>query len=193
MDLTIHPLHSISRPDLDRIVTGYTSPARYRVRKVEDELQVSINLELETLAEPYHKLFTTDDVTYRLYEDCLSGGLSRGAYLGDRLVGVGIAEARQWNRSLWVWEFDIEEGQRGQGYGRRLMESLVDAAVQAGLRCLVCETQNTNVPAIRFYRRLGFEIDGVDLSYYTNTDAESFEVALFMKRKLVAVSEEKTP
>jgi ribosomal protein S18 acetylase RimI-like enzyme len=49
---------------------------------------------------------------------------------------------------------------------------------------MVCETQNTNVPAITFYRRVGYEIDGVDLSYYTNRDMTDFEVAIFMKRKL---------
>jgi streptothricin acetyltransferase len=184
MDLTIRPLYSLSRPDLERIVTGYTSPERYRVRKVESKEQISFDLVLETLAKPYHKQFTTDDVTYQLYVDCLSGGTSRGAYLGERLVGVGIAEARHWNRSLWVWEVGIEELHRGKGIGNRLMQALVDAAVEANMRCLVCETQNTNVPAIRFYRRMGFELEGIDLSYYTNTDMEDFEVALFMKRKL---------
>jgi hypothetical protein len=31
---------------------------------------------------------------------------------------------------------------------------------------------------------MGFELDGVDMSYYTNRDVESGEVAVFMKRKL---------
>lgn len=31
---------------------------------------------------------------------------------------------------------------------------------------------------------LGFELDGIDLSPYTNRDAVDGEVALFMKRKL---------
>ncbi len=165
-------------------MTGYTSRERYRVSKNEQAARISFDLVLEPLAQPYHKHFTTDDFTYRLYQQSLRGGLSRGAYLDDRLVGIGIAEAREWNSSLWVWDFDIEDIYRRQGIGRRLMENLVAAAVQAGLRCLVCETQNTNVPAIRFYRRLGFELEGIDLSYYTNDDANSFEVAIFMKRKL---------
>ena len=45
-------------------------------------------------------------------------------------------------------------------------------------------TQTTNVPAIDFYRKVGFEVDGIDLSYYGNNDVEAGEVALFMKRKL---------
>jgi ribosomal protein S18 acetylase RimI-like enzyme len=46
------------------------------------------------------------------------------------------------------------------------------------------ETQNTNLPAIRFYRAVGFEIEAVDLSYYTNHDTLDGEVAIFMKRKV---------
>jgi ribosomal protein S18 acetylase RimI-like enzyme len=61
---------------------------------------------------------------------------------------------------------------------------LAARACAAGLRAVVCETQTTNVPAIAFYRQLGFEIDGVDLSYYSNDDASGGEVAIFMKLKL---------
>jgi ribosomal protein S18 acetylase RimI-like enzyme len=38
------------------------------------------------------------------------------------------------------------------------------------------------VPAIEFYRKVGFEIEGIDLSYYDMTE----EVAVFMKRELAA-------
>lgn len=52
------------------------------------------------------------------------------------------------------------------------------------MRAVVCETQNTNVAAIRFYRRMGFDIEGVDLSYYSNQDCPDGEVALFLKKRL---------
>jgi ribosomal protein S18 acetylase RimI-like enzyme len=65
------------------------------------------------------------------------------------------------------------------------MERLVGSAKAAGLRIIVCETQSTNVPAIRFYRRVGFKMEGIDLSYYSNEDmAPEREVAVFMKRRL---------
>ena len=54
----------------------------------------------------------------------------------------------------------------------------------AGLRTLVCETRNTNVPAIRFYRKLGLDLEGIDLSYYSNTDYPDGEIAVFMKKRL---------
>jgi ribosomal protein S18 acetylase RimI-like enzyme len=64
------------------------------------------------------------------------------------------------------------------------MQLVCATAKRAGCRVVVCETQNTNVPAIDFYRKVGFEIGGIDLSYYSNEDVENGEVAIFMKRKI---------
>jgi ribosomal protein S18 acetylase RimI-like enzyme len=52
------------------------------------------------------------------------------------------------------------------------------------VRCLGLETQTSNVPAIQFYRRMGFCIEGLDLSFYSNEDQERGEVAIFMKKPL---------
>lgn len=66
------------------------------------------------------------------------------------------------------------------------MEALADRARKADLRIMVCETQNTNVPAIEFYRKVSFEVEGIDLSYYSNNDVTNGEVAIFMKKKLIS-------
>jgi len=55
---------------------------------------------------------------------------------------------------------------------------------QTRLRVIVCETQSDNVPAIRIYRRLGFELEAIDLSFYSNEDVLQESIAVFMKRKL---------
>jgi len=120
----------------------------------------------------------------KAYEWVVQQGFSLGAYDGHQMVGIAIAEKVDWNRSLWVWEFGVAETHRRRGIGRRLMEALADEAKEAGLRIMVCETQNTNVPAIAFYRKVGFEIEGIDLSYYSNSDMTEGEVAIFVKRKL---------
>jgi len=105
-----------------------------------------------------------------------------GAYDGDQIVGLALAEAQHRNRSLWVWQFEVLEAYRRKGVGRQLMDSLAEKARHAGLRIIVCETQNTNVPAINFYRKAGFSVEGIDISYYTNNDIDNFEVAIFMKK-----------
>jgi len=167
-----------------QLTEGYTSSQKYAVTKSELDDGTVIQLVLEDLDQPYvkHSEFDPNDVAR--YREILDQGLSLGSFADGELVGIAIAEKTAWNRSLTVWEFHIDPGFRGQGLGRRLMNALAEIALQAGCRVMVCETQNTNVPAIRFYRKLGFEVGAIDLSLYTNTDMADFEVAVFMKRYL---------
>jgi ribosomal protein S18 acetylase RimI-like enzyme len=64
------------------------------------------------------------------------------------------------------------------------METAVQKAKAAGLRTIVCETQNTNATAVNVYRRLGFSVEAIDISYYSNDDYPDGDVAVFMKRRL---------
>ena len=182
--LTIQPLTQLNVAQLWKLVRGYTTTEKYIVTKQETEQLVSINLELQTLKQPYKKNWAPETEMEEHYRSILDQGLSLGLYHIDKWVGMAIAEKRDWNRSLWVWEFHIHPDFQGQGWGRKLMEALAQLAIQADCRVMVCETQNTNVPAIRCYRKLGFKVGAVDLSYYTNQDTTDFEVAIFMKRYL---------
>jgi GNAT superfamily N-acetyltransferase len=183
-EISIQLLTQIETTQLRALITGYTSTEKYNVTKIETENRTTINLEIQTLDQPYIKKWVHDAEMEDHYLSILNQGLSFGLYNRDDWVGVAIGEKRAWNRSLWVWEFLIHPDYQGKGWGRKLMDTLAKAALQAGCRVMVCETQNTNIPAIRFYRKLGFEIGGVDLSYYTNQDLTNFEVAIFMKRYL---------
>jgi ribosomal protein S18 acetylase RimI-like enzyme len=181
----IRTLNHLNVDDLNRLAAGYTSPGKYVVAKAETPERTAITLARVMLDEPYVRNWPACDAENKSrYEAVVSHGLSLGATDGDELVGLALAEPYQWNRSLWVWEFHVARSHHRQGIGRRLMDALALRAETTGLRVLVCETQNTNLPAIDFYRSVGFEIDGVDLSYYTNRDLTDGEVAIFMKRKL---------
>jgi len=185
MTIAIRALTHLDPADLRRTITGYTSPAKYAVTRVEADDHAAITLQLVPFDPPYVKTYDhLDDETVQRYAGLLPAGFCWGAYDADRLVGVAIAEPWAWNRSLWVWDFHIADIHRGRGIGRRLMEALAEQGRAADLRIMVCETQNTNVPAIRFYRRVGFTLDSVDLSYYTNHDFPDGEIAIFMKRRL---------
>jgi ribosomal protein S18 acetylase RimI-like enzyme len=134
------------------------------------------------LQSPFVKKWESTREQETNYSRVIEQGLSLGVYDEDRLVGIAIAEKQEWNRTLWVWEFHIDMEYRQRGLGRQLMDHLEKIGKENGCRVMVCETQNTNVPAIRFYRNIGFEVGAVDLSYYTNNDITEFEVAVFMKR-----------
>ena len=181
----IRPLASLSADQVHEIGGGYTSPARYTVRKVESVERTVITLELILLDSPYVKCWEqSDEEEWARYQQFLAEGYSLGAYEGEDLVGFALNEPRRWNGTLWVWEFHVAESHRRRGIGRQLMEAVVEKARQTGFRVVGLETQSTNIPAISFYRAVGFEIDALDLSLYTNTDAIDGEVAIFMKRKL---------
>ena len=179
----IRELTHLRREDL-QVADGYVSTVRYRVRKTETARAFCFTLDRQEAREPYEKRWSASQAEFRRYGNVVGQGMSFAAYDRGRLVGMAIAETMDWNKSLCIWEFRIAKSHRRQGLGSRLMEQVAVNARQKGLRILVCETQTTNVPAIDFYRKVGFEVDGIDLSYYGNNDVEAGEVALFMKRKL---------
>jgi len=183
--IEILPLTSLSADKIHEIGGGYTSPARYIVRKDENPECTVITLELTPLDSPYVKRWEqSDEEEWARYQQFLAEGYSLGANEGEDLVGFALNEPRRWNNTLWIWEFHVAESHRRKGIGRQLMEAVVEKARQDGFRGVGLETQSTNIPAISFYRAVGFEIDALDLSLYTNTDAIDGEVAIFMKRKL---------
>ena len=184
----IRSLMQINLADLRRVASGYSSDSKYAVVHIEAGNCVSFELCLVTLDKSYVKRFHYDNEILQQYNTALNSGYSFGAYDGNLLVGLAIAEGHQWNRSLFVHEFHVAETHRKQGIGRRLMECVAEKASRAGFRTIVCETQNTNPTAINVYRKLGFRVEGVDISFYSNDDYPEGEIAVFMKRRLCTIS-----
>jgi ribosomal protein S18 acetylase RimI-like enzyme len=183
--ISITVLDSIDQSALDCVVAGYHTDSIYAVQWSDNGEQSSFSLTLSKRTHPYHKSFAPlDNETIDRYSAALPAGYSFGAFDDEQLVGVILAEPHFWNQSVWVSEFHVAVTQRRQGIGRRLMDALAKKALSAGLRTLVCETQNTNVPAIQAYRRLNFQLEGIDISYYSNHDYPAGEIAVFMKRRL---------
>ncbi len=181
----IRPLSSIDASLLERLITGYTSTEVYRVTRAETPDTVHFELRLTPLEYPFVKRYPPLDATeLQRYRDLAAAGNAFGAFDGETCVGIAICEPQRWNSSLTVWEFHIAPDFQRQGAGRALMSAVEAHARDEGMRCLVCETQSSNVPAIRFYRALGFIIDAVDLSLYSNGDIERGEVAVFMKKRI---------
>lgn len=181
----IRSLTELDREMLRRIITGYVSDAKYAVTWEDSDQKSMIQMELVTLEKPYVKGYeAVDDETFARYQSFVRQGYSLGVYDGGQVVGLAIVERQDWNNSLWIWEFHLAEAYRGKGLGSQLMDALAEKARAAQARVMVCETQTTNVPAIRFYRRMGFALDGIQLSLYSNDDWPDGEIAVFMKRKL---------
>jgi ribosomal protein S18 acetylase RimI-like enzyme len=183
--VVIKPLRDLNERILKRMIVGYTTSEVYLVQKEESESNVKFELSLRPLEhvkiKRYHDL---DTESVREYLAMAEQGHSFGAYASATLIGIALTDVRLWNSTLWVQEFHIAPKYQGRGIGRQLMDAVALEASRCGLRAIVCETQVSNVPAIRFYRAVGFFMDGLDLSYYSNDDRELGEVAVFMKRRI---------
>jgi streptothricin acetyltransferase len=172
-------------PDAEAIIeAGYQSQEHYQVTKEEAEQETTIHLELVPFDEPYTKRWEITDHDREFYGKIVAQGHSLAAYDGTQLVGLAIAEVRRWNQTFWIWEFHVAPSHKGRGIGREMMSQMTELALSLEMRTMLVETQSTNLPAIRFYRAVGFSIEGVDLSYYTNQDAPDGEVAIFMKKRV---------
>ena len=152
---------------------------------IHSDSHITFDLQRVTLDEPSVKQYDHyDEATLQRYNEVLAEGYSFGAYAGNLLIGLILASAHHWNHSIWVWEFHVVETHRRLGAGKGLMTTLVEKARSEGFRTVVCETQNTNATAIQVYLKLGFSLEGVDISYYTNEDYPGGEIAVFMKKRL---------
>jgi|WetSurMetagenome_2_1015567.scaffolds.fasta_scaffold216498_2 streptothricin acetyltransferase len=181
--IEILPLRRVNADLVNPLLGPYTCYDTYRVTWADDGDLTSFGLELVPLETPFTNCYDHLDQAY-IDEYLVGADFSFGAYENGLLVGILIAEQRAWNHSLWVWEFHVHPAHRGQGVGRALMEHAAEKARAAGLRTMVCETQNQNSNAIKAYRKLGFRLEGVDISYYTNQDYPDRGIAVFMKRRL---------
>jgi ribosomal protein S18 acetylase RimI-like enzyme len=186
--IKILPLTALNLNEVLPIVTGYISDEKYAVKKSEDGDHTIFDIQLVKLDKSHHATFEQDfgSEDYARYVEMLAQDHSFGAYHNGRLVAFAINEVNDWNQSLRIWEFQVMQDYRGQGIGRALMERVISKAVESKFRIIVLETQNTNVPAIRFYCKMGFTLEALDLSLYTNEDVESGEVAFFFKKRLEA-------
>lgn len=85
-----------------------------------------------------------------------------------------------WNNCVIIEDFCVDSKHRGKGIGKLLMDEAVRWTTQIGLGTIRLETQNTNVPACRFYERYGFRLGGYDLYLYSAIEKGGRnEIALF--------------
>jgi len=101
---------------------------------------------------------------------------------GGRIVGFAATSYQAWNRRQILWHLYVDRPHRGRGVSRTLLEAVTDMGRRNGARQLWLETQNVNIPAVRAYRALGFQLVGLDTSLYDGDVAH--ETALYFARPI---------
>lgn len=188
-EVRIRPMAEQDIPRLAAIRPGFVSPTMLAVEKSGEGLEVGWRLVERLLPEPYDKGDGYDfDATERrnIQTRLRQGdGLHLVAEAGGRLVGVLDVTPQDWNNTAWIWNLMLDTSVRGQGLGRELFQRAVAWARRQGYRAVMLETQTNNVPACKFYARMGCQIEGIREAYYTNDDMERGEVAIFWIYRLV--------
>ena len=65
-----------------------------------------------------------------------------------------------------LWDIRVSPRERGRGTGSALFRAAGDWAGARGFRWLKIETQNVNVPACRFYQKMGCTLGAIDRFAY---------------------------
>jgi [ribosomal protein S18]-alanine N-acetyltransferase len=115
------------------------------------------------------------------FQDCLESGYSSWvAEIDGRLAGY------------WIMMIAVGEGHilnccvapawQGRGFGRQLVEHLMQVARAHGTQSLFLEVRPSNAAAVGLYQRLGFETIGVRRGYYPADQGQ--EDALVMRLDL---------
>jgi ribosomal protein S18 acetylase RimI-like enzyme len=126
------------RPLLAELIGALEDPSGFDVERAMEHCRA-------LLGRPDHPLLLAE-----------SGGIACGfvhlttrqSILHDRLSGL-------------IDEFVISSGFRGQGVGRLLMDAAIDRCRELGCCEVEVSTERSNRQAQAFYRRCGFDYEGV--------------------------------
>lgn len=116
-----------------------------------------------------------------IFRDCLRVGYTcRVVALERQLLAYGVMSAGA--GEAHVLNLCVAEGMRCRGVGKRLLRSLLERALEAGMSEAFLEVRPSNTAAIRLYLACGFVQVGMRRGYYQaaggREDAAVFRLAL---------------
>lgn len=164
--------------------SGFRTNAIYKVERKNNENDFSVNLEEIKLSEMYIKEWNTSAESLEGFADVIEQGYSVGIYHKNKMVGFCLLSFHEWNNSMWIENIRISEKHMRKGIGQKLIASSIEIAQKKSVRILGLEVQNTNYPAIQFYKKCRFTISGIDFSRYPQRMGDREQVAIIMSRRI---------
>jgi len=103
---------------------------------------------------------TEERLLLRMRKNAVDYDLSPGLYDGDRLVGFTMIGIGRWDARLAAYDAGtgIVPDFRNQGWARKMFDHALPALHARGIERFVLEVLQSNEPAIKAYRKSGFEI-----------------------------------
>jgi ribosomal protein S18 acetylase RimI-like enzyme len=129
-------------------------------------------LDVDDLAPVFHlgeMLFTATTVPnlYRTWDEFEVVGLFQSdseycfvAEIDEELVGFVLGTVISKTRSAWkyghlIW-MGVDPAFARQGIADRLAHHFLEIMLEAGVRMLIVDTEADNLPALKFFRKMGF-------------------------------------
>ena len=120
-----------------------------------------------------------------IFRDCLRVGYTcRALDLAGQVIGYGVMSLGA--GEAHILNVCVRNEFRNLGFGRRLLEHLLERAAASGVAEAFLEVRPSNLAAIRLYQHLGFEQIGIRRGYYQAPDGR--EDAIVLKRELSATN-----
>ncbi|CAG8998677.1 MAG: [Ribosomal protein S18]-alanine N-acetyltransferase [Candidatus Celerinatantimonas neptuna] len=146
----------------------------YQVDKLESsDLSQIMAIEQRVQHHPWNESLLQQSFNHLSYNLALRG--KESDLLGYLFCRVVVDEGELLNIS-------IDRNLQHQGWGGHLLRSLIIRLKMQGIHRIMLEVRASNQPALRLYKRLGFNLDGVRKNYYPSGDTR--EDALLMSRIL---------
>ena len=159
----------------------YTSEFYYDIAVNRTRDGFSIPIVKRPFPAPFTHTPEDGDSPDGLYADWWENAEAYGIVGDDGALLAAIEVCpEEWSKRLMVTELFVAEPLRRQGHGRRLMDLAKRLTVEGGHRCLILETQSSNVNAVDFYLSQGFALIGFDACCYHNDDIRRREVRFDM-------------
>ena len=125
-------------------------------------------IELKSYAFPWSE---------NIFRDCLRVGYTcRAIDLAGQIIGYGVMSLGA--GEAHILNLCVREEFRIVGFGRRLLEHMLERAAAAGINEAFLEVRPSNLAAIRLYQKLGFEQIGIRRGYYQAPDGREDAIVL---------------
>lgn len=135
---------------------------------MEMDLPEVAAIELKSYAFPWSE---------NIFRDCLRVGYTcRSLDLAGQIIGYGVMSLGA--GEAHILNLCVREEFRIVGFGRRLLEHMLERAAAAGISEAFLEVRPSNLAAIRLYQRLGFEQIGIRRGYYQAPDGREDAIVL---------------
>jgi len=136
-------------PQLREIGAGIYRDSRYYFDGNFDEQKIN-EFYKSWIEKGVRGLF--DDCCYCLYERDVPIGFCTARYVPNRIAKIGV--------------FGISQEHQGKGYGKILLNNVIQAAKVEGVQSVYVVTQGRNYHAQRLYQSVGFRTHGNELWYH---------------------------